>query len=418
MRVFIVLFVLLLAFEGQSAEPLKGVVLWSDTAREHPECKASISLEFAYMLPCAVAPAEGVWDWSTVERILADISGRGHQAILRFRYVYPGERTDGVRGATAVPAFIKSRDDYHETFAKNPNGDGPTYYADWSCRALEAFTLDFYRAFAAKYDRDRRLAFLEDGFGHWAEYHTCGTSTVPGGNFPSMPFQEKFIRTVTSLFVETPVLVSIDAQDSAYSPLAENRVLRELAFGLFDDSFMHKKHDLVQGEGYNERCWLKFPEHWRKGPCGGEISYYARRDQREFLNPSGLYGMTWKSAAAKYHMTFVIANDCLDGSFATPERLAEAGRECGWRFAFDKPITENGQTTVTVTNVGVAPAYHDIRVQLGNETSSETLKGLPPGDSKSFRFVASGAKPALTSCKFLNQDPVETETASAVLQDI
>ena len=405
MRVFGLFLAIVLVFEGQSAEPLKGVVLWNDTAREHPECNASISLEFAYVLPCAVASAEGVWDWSTVEKLLEDVSGRGHQAILRFRYVYPGERIGGVRGVTAVPAFIKSRADYHETFAKDPNGDGPTFYADWSCKALETFTLDFYRAFAAKYDRDRRLAFLEVGFGHWAEYHTCGTPTVPGGNFPSKSFQERFIRTVTSSFAETPVLVSIDAQDSAYSPLAENRVLRDLDFGLFDDSFMHKNHDLVQGDGYNERCWLRFPEHWRKGPCGGEISYYAKRDQREFLNPRGLYGMTWKSAAAKYHMTFVVANDCLDGTFATPDRLAEAGRECGWRFVFSKPVTEDDRTSVTVSNVGVAPAYHDIRVRLGKETSSETLKGLLPGDSKTFRFVASDAKPTLTSCKFLNQEP-------------
>lgn len=386
---------------ASGVEPLKGIVFWRETAREHPEVNEAIALEFAYLRPDDFARTEREWDWSGIESVLEDVRSRGHQAILRFRYVYPGGEANGIPGATAVPGFIKSRDDYHETFARNPNGDGPTHYADWSCPALETFTLDFYRAFAAKYDSDPRLAFLEVGFGHWAEYHTFGTRTVPGVNFPTKSYQEKFIRTVTSLFVETPVLVSIDAQDPAYSPLAEKAELRGLPFGLFDDSFMHRRHDISTGEGYNERCWLKFPEHWKIGPCGGEISYYAKRDQREFLNPDGLYGVTWKSAAAKYHMTFVIANDCLAGACATPARIAEASRECGWRFAFGEPTTECGRTSVTVKNVGVAPAYHDIRVRIGTETSSGSLKGLLPGQSRTFVFSSVGAKPVLSSRKFL-----------------
>lgn len=385
----------------QTPRPLKGIVLWHDTARAHPELNASISLEFAYMLPNDVARAQGDWDWSAVEGLLDDIRSRGHQAILRFHYVYPGGKTDGVRGATAVPAFIKSRDDYHETFARNPNGDGPTYYADWSCNALEDFTLDFYRAFAARYDQDPRLAFLEVGFGHWAEYHTCGTPTVPGRNFPTKSFQETFIRTVTSMFAETPVLVSIDAQDPAWSPLADDPVLRDLGFGLFDDSFMHRCHDLVSGDGYNERCWQRFPGQWKVGPCGGEISYYAKRDQREFLNPKGLYGVTWAAAAAKYHMTFVIANDCLEGPYATAARIAEAGRECGWRLSLTQPKTDGRSSIVNVTNVGVAPVYHDIRVRLGGETSSDSLKGLLPGGTRAFVFAPSNATPELTSRKLL-----------------
>ena len=57
-------------------------------------------------------------------------------------------RLGGVKGATAVPSFLKSRSDYRETFAGNPGGDGPTWYPDWSCRALEDFTLEFYGALA------------------------------------------------------------------------------------------------------------------------------------------------------------------------------------------------------------------------------------------------------------------------------
>ena len=383
--------------------PLKGIVFWADEAEDRPALRDAISLEFAYMRPDEVAKAQDEYDWSAVEDVLEGAKGRAHQAILRFRYVYPGEKgADGVRGATAVPRFIKSAKGYKETFAANPNGDGPTWYADWSCAALEDFTLAFFREFAARYDKDPRLAFLEVGFGHWAEYHTCGTKTVPGKNFPTKEFQALFMREIDRLFSATPVLVSIDAHNKSFSPLASDASLRELSFGLFDDSFMHAEHDISQGDGHNERCWLAFGEdRWRRAPCGGEISYYSRRDQREFLNPAGLYGVTWREAAAKYHMTFVIANDSLKGKFATSARLAEAARECGWNFAVVSDETSGGTRRLTVRNDGVAPAYHDLRVRAGGKTSEASLKGLLPGQARAFELPACEGAAAIVSEKFL-----------------
>ena len=40
-------------------------------------------------------------------------------------------------------------------------------------------------------------------------------------------------------------------------------------------------------------------DRWQTSPAGGEISYYEDKDQHEFLNPAGLYGVTWEDAAAK-----------------------------------------------------------------------------------------------------------------------
>lgn len=392
-----------------SALPLKGIVFWSDAAAERPELGDAISLEFAYMRPDAVAKAPGVYDWASVEKVLERAKGRSHQAILRFRYVYPGERAKGgPRGGTAVPRFIKASEGYKETFAENPNDDGPTWYADWSCAALEDFTLGFFREFAARYDRDPRLAFLEVGFGHWAEYHTCGTKTVPGRNFPTKEFQAKFMREMERLFSATPVMVSVDAHNEAFSPLASDPSLCALSFGLFDDSFMHARHEISQGGGHNERCWRKFGlDRWQRAPCGGEISYYSRRDQREFLNPAGLYGVTWREAAAKYHMTFVIANDSTEGRFATASRLSEAASECGWSFKLVSDETSGGVRRLKVRNDGVAPAYHDMRVRVGDATSQASLKGLLPGDTAVIALPAGEGRPMIVSEKFLPGVSVE-----------
>ena len=388
--------------------PLKGIVLWVDEARDHPELRNAVSLEFAYLTPASMvhgANADGTirYDWSPLESLLDDIASRGDQAILRFRYEYPGEKSKdapGARGATGVPRHVKAMPGYHETFSPNPGGDGPTWYADWSHACLRDFTLRFYADFADRYDRDPRLAFLEVGFGHWSEYHISGTPVRLGQNFPSLEFQAQLMRLLDGKLKETPWCVSIDAAQRKYASLAHDPALSALGFGLFDDSFMHKEHDIAQGDGYNERCWRAFgTDRWRRAPCGGEISYFSSRDQRQFLDPKGLYGVTWEQAAAKYHMTFVIANDSLDGKFATPERLAEAAAHCGYAFRLVSAATERDAVVVEIANDGVAPVYHDVRPSLDGVTADASLRGLEPGATRTFRIATPAPQSATAAAR-------------------
>ena len=398
---------LALSAAASPSMPLKGIVLWPDQARAHPELNDVISLEFVYATPSSVVPGANPdgsprYDWTSLERTLDDIASRGHQAILRFRYEYPGEKVPeypGVRGATGVPAFLKALPDYKEGFQPNPNGDGPTWYADWSHPKLLEFTERFYRDFAARYDSDPRVAFLEFGFGHWAEYHTCGTEERLGVNFPTLEFQARMLRLLDGSLRATPWAISIDAASKERSEAASDPELRALGFGLFDDSFMHARHDLSQKSGgYNEKGWLAFgADRWRRAPCGGEISYYTRRDQREFLSPRGLYGITWEQAAAKYHMTFVIGNDSLDGRYATPERLREAAGACGYDFRLVRVEQKDGGLVAVVANDGVAPLYHDAYLSLDGFRSAESLRGLQPGETRDFTLPAPASSAATPS---------------------
>ena len=160
----------------ESLEPMKGIVFWPDQAKSQKNLQSSISLEFSYCLPCAVVTGKTGdkinYDWSSFESMLNDIKSRGHQAIVRFRIEYPNETienapncTENVKGATAVPLYIKSNKSYSETFTKDAGGDGPTYYADWKNEELKWFYKQFYTDFAAKYDKDPRIAFVQAGFG-------------------------------------------------------------------------------------------------------------------------------------------------------------------------------------------------------------------------------------------------------------
>lgn len=383
----------------ESLEPMKGIVFWPDQAKEQKNLQSSISLEFSYCLPCAVAKGKTDdkidYDWSSFEKMLDDIKSRGHQAIVRFRIEYPSETienapncTEGVKGATAVPNYIKANKSYTETYSENPGGDGPTYYADWSNKELQWFYKQFYTDFATKYDKDPRIAFVQAGFGHWAEYHIYGTTLKLDSNFAGKGYQSEFLTHLDSLFKETPWSISIDAADKKYTPIAGNKTLLGLKFGLFDDSFMHKEHDISQGDGDNEKNWQSIgTDRWKTSPAGGEISYYEDKDQHEFLNPAGLYGVTWEDAAAKYHMTYVIGNDAPEGKYATKDRVYEASSYAGYKFEITGYAVNKVSAAVRVKNIGIAPLYHNAYVTVKDVRSKTSLKGLLPGEEATYTIA-------------------------------
>lgn len=370
-------------------QPMTGLVLWPSEARRLQSTYGqAFQLEFSYCLPSMVVKGcedDGtiVYDWSWFDKILEDVASRDHQLIARFRYEYPSSRdVDGNRGTTAVPAYIKQQNDYSETFASNPNNDGPTWYADWNNAELQRFTLQFYTDFAKRYAHDKRLAFLEVGFGHWSEYHIYGTKLDLGKNFPSKAFQKQFYEHMSKVMTDIPWAVSINAGDSRYSPVTADSTLLALSFGLFDDSFMHKSHELSSGGGFNERCWnaINCGTRWQTGVCGGEISYYSSNDQKNFLNPEGHYGHTWEEQAAKYHITFMICNDAPRGGVATAERFREGSLATGYRFLVKQCETNGSTTRLRVSNEGVAPLYRDAWFAIGDIRSNTSLRGLLPNN--------------------------------------
>lgn len=369
-------------------QPMTGLVLWPDEARSrNAEYGQTIQLEFSYCLPCKVVTGcndDGTiqYDWSWFDHLLDDVAGRGHQLVARFRYEYPsGSDVDGSRGTTAVPQYIKQLQDYKETYSANPGGDGPTWYADWSNSELQRFTLQFYADFAQRYAHDPRLAFVEVGFGHWAEYHIYGTKYQLGSNFPSMDFQKRFLEHLDTVMAGIPWAISIDASSADHSPVVADESLMALHFGLFDDSFMHKSHEIGTTDGYNEQCWNAIGRgvRWQRGVCGGEISYYSSNDQKNFLSPNGLYGHTWAEQAAKYHITFMIANDAPHGGVATPMLFREASMATGYRFVVKQCQTNGSITRLLVTNQGVAPLYRDAWFAIDDIRSATSLRGLLPG---------------------------------------
>lgn len=381
-----------LSSQVSHVQPMTGLVLWPEEAKNRFSSYGdSHALEFSYVAPSKVVVGceeDGTiqYDWRYLNNLLDDVKSRNHQAIIRFFYEYPGERmVDDKPGSSGVPAYIKAMPDYQESY-KNVAGDGPTYYADWSNVELQRFTKQFYADFSKQYEKDSRIAFVEVGFGHWSEYHIYDDNGVKiefGKNFPTKAYQKEFFLHLSEV-MNIPWAISKDAASSEYTPFAADKELKGLSFGIFDDSFMHENHEIGSRDGYNERCWNTMGmERWKTGVCGGEVSYYSDKDQTNFTNPEGLYGHTWEEQSAKYHITFMIANDNPSGRnpYNTAVRFKECSMATGYHFVVTDCQSDGLQTKIMVTNSGVAPLYRDAYFAIDDIRSEESLRGLLPGAS-------------------------------------
>lgn len=347
-------------------QPMTGIVLWSDNDNAAKYADA-ISLEYRYCGYNEVVNDEGEFDYSKMDTILDGIAGRNHQAILRFYFCYVGKET-------TVPGYIRERADYDETVGTSEGKK--TYFCDWRNKALQEFTLDFYTKLAQRYDNDPRIAFLQTGFGLWAEFHIYDGPREMGKTFPTKEFQATFFRHMDDQFNDLPWSISVDAADYDYTPLDDNDELLALQFGVFDDSFLCKPHPKENAVNWK----ILGPDRWKRQPGGGEFSYYNRKDQKNALRAEGPNGVSFEKAAKQFHISYMIGND--QPRFQPIERIKSASMATGYRFRVTAASVHENELRLRVTNGGVAPLYRDAYFAAGNKRSATSLRGLIPGESR------------------------------------
>ncbi len=361
-----------------SVQPFAGIVLW-DT-NEHRRTDA-VQLEYSYVGYAELVEEDGGLNWDFLEKKLDAIAERGHQAILRFYLVYPGKPSQ-------VPAHLRALPDYEETVAKSEGKDTP--FPDWSHPALQSFVMDFHTAFAERYDEDPRLAFVQVGFGIWAEYHIYDGPFELGKTFPDKAYQGRFLRHLASVCRSTPFSISVDAAKPKAGPFEENPSLLDLAFGVFDDSLLNKDHGK-----WNQRDWEKVGlDRSLRAPAGGEFSYYTDHDQKEALAPDGPHGESFESAARRFGLSYVIGDD--QPNHQSMERIREAGIASGYRFRVVAFESGPGRSIVRIRNEGVAPIYYDAHPAIDGVRAEASLKGLAPGAEAAFEIKAGGDNPAFS----------------------
>lgn len=358
-----------------NVQPMTGIVLWNTN---EDVAKAPIQLEFAYLKYDLIVEKKGHYDWEPLEKLLNEIAGRSHQAVIRWHDTYVGQ-------PTGVPAYIKALPNYRETTA--PSENEPTGFPDWSNSDWQEFVIDFFTQFSAKYDQDPRIAFVEVGFGLWGEYHIYDGPMTLGKTFPSREFQARFARHLGESLRRTPWMISVDAAGD-HAPFAGTDLL-SLPFGVFDDSFNHARH-----KEENEPNWNTLGrDRWKRAPAGGEFSFFEPKDQKQALAPNGPHGIAFERQAARFHLSFIIG-DAQPG-YQSAQRIRAAGLACGYRFRVTRFVASTTAAEVTIKNTGIAPIYYDAYPAIDGVRSQTSLKGLLPGESRHFAFPNGGAAPTL-----------------------
>jgi hypothetical protein len=359
--------------------PMTGIVFWDDSEKVDTD---AIQLEYFYIpYNKVVNQVKGQYDWSFLDKKLQAIASRGHQAICRFYDTYPAQ-------PNGFPDYIRKLADYEEMTAKSEGKN--TGFPDWRHPELKSFVLEFFTKLAQRYDDDPRIVFLQVGFGLWAEYHIYDGPQIIGRTFPDKAFQAQFYQHLDRQFKILRWNISVDAADSEYSPIEGQPDLLAISFGLFDDSFMCKEHPKV-----NAKNWAFFGENrWQRCPAGGEFSYYKPFDQRNVLNPAGLYGKTFEQSAAAFHITYMIGND--QPQYHSMERIRQASQACGYKLKVISFVASDTLCRAQVKNIGVAPLYYDAFVAVNGIRCKESLAGLLPGQTRLYQVDAGGPLPSLT----------------------
>lgn len=359
-----------------TVQPMTGIVLWTTNAAVEA---APIQLEYIYLTYDKVVSGKGQYDWSRVDQVLNEVAGRKHQAILRWHDTYVGK-------PNGVPAYIQSLKDYHGTTALSEKQR--TGFPDWSHPELQRFLLEFFSRFTEKYDQDPRIAFIQVGFGLWSEYHIYDGPMKLGTTFPSLAFQREFALHLGKVFKQTHWMISVDAAGE-HAPYVSDKALLKIPFGVFDDSFNHRRH-----KHENEPNWINLGrERWQVAPTGGEFSFFEVKDQKEALAPKGPHGVPFAAHAAKFHISFMIGDG--QPEVQPVKRIQEAGLACGYRFQVTRFDAAMNRSIVEIKNRGIAPIYYDAFPAVNGIRSAESLRGLLPGQMKTFEIGSGGEKPSL-----------------------
>jgi len=354
-------------------QPMTGIVFWSNNSGDLNTLGNKVQLEYSYLVYSDVIQNEGVYNWSIVDNLLASAAANSRQMMIRFRYTYPGVTTP------SVPNYVRNSSGYTDQILSVEGNS--TYIPDWSSQELQDFTKDFFTAFAARYDNDPRLAFLQIGFGSYAEYHLYAGPLTLGQTFPSKSYQTEFLNHVNGLFQQTQWGISIDAADSSRTPISTGN-LQSLNYGLFDDSFLHETHSDSNSE-YNRASWLFFgTDKYETNAAGGELNYYSDYDQQNVLEPNGPWGTSFEELSALYHISYMIGNDQLN--YQPTSRIESAGMATGYRFSVEGYVTDGSTTKATIRNTGIAPIYYDAYPSIAGVRSNSSLKGLLPNQAQEF----------------------------------
>ena len=349
--------------KGTSAtqNPLKGMFGYSESSNySFPH-----SMEWFYIPVSDVQTDMNTFNWTKLENRLNDVASRGHQAVFRFYYDYPGE-------GNGVPQFVKDRGLTMRYYNEPNDLGGSGYCPDYENEYFRQSMQTFISAFGAKYDGDGRIGFITVGLlGFWGEWHNWPYDEDTSDGKPDWSISTTVYNEVINAFD--------DAFDKTKICVREPKSginFRGFNVGYHDDSFGYATLSMANG-GQDWSFMQKLinagvSEKWKSECIGGEI--YPPSQGMIFSGNAGDY-QDWTKCLNESHATWMLNESIKSYSGTSRTRAEAAAHSLGYDLQVDKAYFadyvrsgENISLKVDIKNIGTAPFYygHDIwPVQIG-----------------------------------------------------
>jgi len=255
---------------------------------------------------------------------------------------------------------------------------------DYSDPRLRAALARFITALGSRYDGDPRIGYITAGLlGTWGEWHTYPREELMAGK----DVQTEIMDAYEQAFEKTPVLLRYPAGHDAWAH-APNHKRR---FGYHDDSFAWATLDTSR----KQDDWFFIPSlkaagseavnKWKTSPIGGEIRpelWGQIFDDK----PRHKQAQDFGKCVRQTHVTWLMDTGMFDEkqSAVRIENATRQIQQMGYEFHIMKAGVEsnqdgNGTVTIMIRNAGVAPFYHDWKVELAAIVDG-SASGLVPVD--------------------------------------
>jgi hypothetical protein len=346
-------------------------------------------MEFNYVGFAELMKGYDEFDWQSMEDLLNEISGRGHQAVFRIFLEYPGK-------TNVIPKFLI--DDglkVHKYLNTNTQPEPPAEIEtpDYEDPNLRRALRNFIAAFGKKYDGDARIGFITAGLlGTWGEWHTYPKEEL----FASKAVQAEVIDAYEAAFKMTPVLLRYPAGEDTWEKASN----AERPFGYHDDSFAWATLDT----GKKKDDWFYMPalkqagsaalEKWKTQPIGGEIRPEAWGKVFD-AKPGNEQIQDFRKCVDETHVSWLMDSGLFEKKPGKErrQRAETEVRRMGYEFHVPAVSVVSKDNTLQIKleleNRGVAPFYSDWTAEYAliangkvtkSTTSTGKLTGLLPGD--------------------------------------
>ena len=366
--------------------PLKGLVPYAGDHRK----KFPHSMEFNYLPLSDLMTGPSKFDWGPLEKLLDDITSRGHQAVFRIWMEYPGHK-EGIpgflekKGVKVTEWLNTNTDPFPRQMVRTPDYQDPR---------LRITLKQFIAAMGKRYDGDPRIGFITAGLiGTWGEWHTYPRNEL----MANKEVQTEVMDAYEQAFEKTPILLRYPAGENAWAHAPNHR--RRL--GYHDDSFAWATLDT----GREEDNWFFVPamksagpaalQKWKTEPIGGEIrpELWGQIFDDE---PKHQQAQDFSECVRQTHATWLMDTGMFQKQ-QSDQRIRNAIRQVqrmGYEFHVSSVQVNrvDGESLIrlSIKNTGVAPFYYDWDVELATLKARDQIgkripvdwkiTGLLPGD--------------------------------------